>query len=71
LQGLGQYVRTGINIEMAANLQQAGIISPAAMQYGQDGLSEKMAGGYDNNNEYEKEAIFSGPLIFSKTEPLI
>jgi hypothetical protein len=30
MQGLGQYVRTGINIEMAANLQQAGIISPAA-----------------------------------------
>jgi 5-hydroxyisourate hydrolase-like protein (transthyretin family) len=73
LQGLGQYVRTGINIEMAANLQQAGIISPAAaMQYGQDGLSEKMAGGYDNNNEYEKEAIFSVTSdFFQKTEPLI
>jgi hypothetical protein len=56
---------------MAANLQQAGIISPAAMQYGQDGLSEKMAGGYDNNNEYEKEAISVTSDFFKTAEPLI
>lgn len=48
LQGIGQYARTGINIEMAGKLLQADVKSPAAaVKYGQAALVEMIGDNFD------------------------
>jgi len=67
LQAIGQFMRTGLSMEMAGNLMRAGVSSPAAAnKYGQNGISEKIGDGYSKETADEVAAAF-----VQRVDPLI
>jgi hypothetical protein len=67
LQSLGQFVRTGITMEMAGKLMHANVTSPvAAVKYGRDYVGEILDTNGDNNQATE---IVDG--FFEVTESLV